>query len=352
MSRKNLIIGRIACLILTTAVGTVFLSIEAQAHSASADLDSYGRWVNGVSEPWWFSESLSQQDIEAVQRQWTAIGNENRVPENNLWTGDYFIGGDTHGSYLRWSRQNGFVLFHVDKCAARVMGFSYGKVISSPTLVEFLQERAASESPKHEHSRLRFLPVIWRNDKYLVPENAIEDFADYVAGLGEYNDPNFTRIEFEPFFSRSDREPVEVGSVVGRKDRSGFVEPIVPHGYERFIKRPIDAKITAKGKSYIRHNAENEWWNDLVIPVTINAGSAGGLKTNMSLRVIGREGFVVKTTKVRLHSASGVIEQPVRKRPCVKFAPSDDCKDPEYQPVKRGSRVTTNPLREDSESAG
>src|SRR5258705_5765054 len=351
MSRKNRIIGRIACLIITAVVGSGSLSIEAQTQSSSADLDSYARWVNGISEPWWFSESLAQEDIAAVQRQWTAIGNENRVSGNNLWTGDYFIGGDTHGSYLRWSRQNGFVLFHVDKCAARVMGFSYGKVISSPTLIEFLQERAASESPKHGHSTFRFLPVTWRNDKYLVPDNAIEDFADYVAGLGEYNDPNFTLIEFQPFFSRPDRESAEVGDV-GRKKRSGFVEPIVPPGYERFIKRPVDAEITAKGKSYIRHNAENEWWDDLVVPVTINAGSARGLKTNMSLRVVGREGFVIKTTKVRLHSASGVIEQPVRKRPCVKFAPTDDCKDLEYQPVKRGSRVTTNPLIEDSESAG
>jgi hypothetical protein len=295
MTRKNRIIGRIACLILTAVVGSGSLLIDAQAQSSSADLDSYARWVNGISEPWWFSESLPQEDIAAVQRQWTAIGNENQVSDNNLWTGDYFIGGDTHGSYLRWSRQNGFVLFHVDKCAARVMGFSFGKVISSPSLIEFLQERAASELPKHGHSTLRFLPVIWRNDKYLVPENAIEDFADYVAGLGEYNDPNFTLIEFQPFFSRSDRESAAVGLDVGRKKLSGFVEPIVPPEYERFIKRPVDARITAKGKSYIRHNAENEWWDDLVIPVTIIGGSARGLKTNMSLRVVGREGFVIPT---------------------------------------------------------
>ena len=351
MSRKNLIIWRIACLILTAIIGTGSLSIEAQAQSSSADFDSYGRWVNGVSEPWWFPESLPRADIAAVQQQWTAIGKENGVPNNNLWAGDYFVGGDTHGSYLRWSR-DGFVLFHVDKCAARVMGFSYGKVISSPTLIEFLQGRAVSESPGHEHSTLRFLPVIWRYDKYLVPENAIEAFADYVAGLGEYNDPNLTRIEFAPFFSRSDREPAEVGMVVGRKDRARFVEPIVPPGYERFIKPPVEAKIIAKGKSYIRHNAENDWWDDLVIPVTINAGSTSGLKTNMSLRVVGREGFVVKTTTVRRYSASGVIAQPVRKRPCVKFDPTDDCKDMEYQPVKRGSRVTTNPVLEDPELAG
>jgi len=352
MSRKHRIIARIACLILTAVVGGGSLSIDAQGQTSSADLDSDGRWVNAISEPWWFSESLPQDGIAAVQRQWTAIGNENRVSGNSLWSGDYFVGGETHGSYLRWSRQNGFVLFHVDKCAARVMGFSYGKVISSPTLIELLAERTASESPKHQHSTLRFLPVIWRNDKYLVPENAIEAFANYVAGLGEYNDPIFTLIEFAPFFSRSDRESAEVGLVVGGKTPSGFVEPIVPPGYERFIKRPVDAKIIAKGKSYIRHNARNEWWDDLVVPVTINAGSAQGLKTNMSLRVLGREGFVVKTTKVRLHSASGVIEQPVRKRPCVKIDPTDDCKDPEYQPVKRGSKVTTNPVIEDSESAG
>lgn len=360
MGCKNRFVGRVVYCILIAAVSCGCLSINAHAQNSSLELDSYGRWINGVTEPWWFSESVSKEDIAAAQRQWAAIGNENIAASESLWAGNYFIGGDTHGSYLRWSRQNAFVLFHVNKCEARVMGFSYGKVVFSPSLIQLLPEKTLSDSTKHGHNRhstLRLLPISWRQVKYLVPENEIADFADYVAGLGEYNDPNFTLIEYAQFFSKSEVQTTGVAGLVARNKNSfGFVEPMVPAGYERFMKKPIDAKITAKGKSYLRHNPENEWWDDLVIPVTIDAGSADGLKTKMSLRVVGSEGFgngeeVVKTTKVGLHSTRGVIERPVRRKPCVKFDPTDDCKNPDYQPVKLGSRVTTNPVRENSESA-
>jgi hypothetical protein len=359
MSCKNQFVGRVVYCILIAAVSFGCRSINGQAQNFSLELDSNGRWVNGVTEPWWFSESAPKEDVAAAQRQWKVIGNETITAGDSLWAGDYFIGGDTHGSYLRWSLQNGFVLFHVNKCEARVMGFSYGKVVFSPSLIQLLPEKTVSDSTKHGHNRhstLRLLPIRWRQVRYLVPENKMADFADYVAGLGEYNDSSFTLIEYAQFFSQSVAQtPGLAGSAVRNKNSLDFIEPVVPPGYERFIKKPIDAKITGKGKSYLRRNPENEWWDDLVIPVTIDAGSADGLKTKMSLRVVGSEGFgsddeVVKTMKVGLHSARGVIERPVRKRPCVKFDPADDCKDPDYQPVKLGSRVTTNPVRENSES--
>lgn len=359
MRCKNSFVGRVVCCLVIAVVSWSSQSINAHAQESSSGLDPYGRWVNGVTEPWWFSESVPKEDIAAAQRQWAVIGSETITASDSLWTGNYFIGGDTHGSYLRWSREKGFVLFHVNKCEARVMGFSYGQVVFSPSLIQLLPEKTATDSTKHGHAKdstLRFLPIRWRQVKYLVPETEITDFADYVAGLGRYNDPNFSLIEYAQFFSQYDSETTGTDApATAKKNNSAFVEPIVPPGYERFIKKPIDAKITGIGKSYLRQNPENEWWDDRVTPVTISAGSADGLKTTMILRVVGSEGFgngeeFVKTTKVRLHSASGVIERPVRKRPCVKFDPADDCKDPDYQAVKLGSRVTTNPVREDSES--
>lgn len=352
MRCKNWSVGRVVYCLVIAAVSWGCLSTSTHAQDPSLGLDSDGRWINGVTEPWWFSESVSKEDIAAAQLQWATIGNEASAESDSMWAGNYFIGGDTHGSYLRWSRQNGFVLFHVNKCEARVMGFSYGTVVRSPGLIQLMPEKTVSESTKHGHSKhstLRFLPISWRQSKYLVPENEIADFADYVAGLGQYNDPNFILFDYAQFFSQFDEEASRVAvPVATNKNDSGFVEPIVPPGFERFIKKPIDAKITAKGKSYIKHNPENPWWDDLVTPVTITAGSADGLKTKMSLRVVGNGDEFVRTTKVGLRSARGVVERPVRRRPCVKFDPTDDCKDMEYLPVKLGSRVTTNPVREDS----
>ena len=42
----------------------------------------------------------------------------------------------------------------------------------------------------------------------------------------------------------------------------------------------------------------------------------------------------VQVTQVNVHSAKGVIKRPVRKRPCVKFDPTDDRKNPDYQTIR------------------
>ena len=249
----------------------------SQAQSVPDD-----RWANGVSEPWWFAEKLSREDIATMQSRWSLIRDENQA---NEWAGDYFIGGDTHGSYLRWSAENGYVLVHVNKCEAKVESFEYGKVSASPTLIQFFPEFSKSDSG-HTHSSqhqtpTRWLPVKWRATHYLVPENGIAAFGDYVAGLGAYNFGlgGAGMIEVSDFFSKFTDEE--------RDSAEGL--PIVPPGYERFIKRPIDARITNVGRSYIRVDRENEWYNDLVTLVTVNVGRADGVKRRMTFHVLGSE---------------------------------------------------------------
>lgn len=364
MHCKVSLFGRVASYSLLIMVYCSLLGLSAQAQSNAPELDQYGRWTNGITEPWSFSDSFAKKDVNAAQMLWAAIGNQSNA---NVWAGSYFIGGDTHGSYLRWAPQSGFVLFHVNKCEASVMGFSYGRVIASTGLIELIPERNATASTKHGHrtqakEARRFLPIIWRQARYLVPEDEIAEFSDYITGLGRYNDHNFLFTESAQFFSKSKEnisDAVDVESEVTTSqlvsDKNGFVEPLVPPGYERFIKRPIDGKITARGKTYIRHNSENEWWDDLIIPVTVNVGSGHGLKKKMLLRALGTSVFggddeYVKITNVSLHSAKGIIERPVRKRPCIRFDPTDDCRNPDYQPFKVGSKVTTNPVREDVDS--
>lgn len=319
------------------------------------ELDPQGRWINGVTEPWWFPDNIPAEDIKAAQLLWTSIGRHNAM---NDWSGDYFIGGDTHGSYLRWMPGR-YVLFNVDKCQAKVMAFSYGSVAFSPDRVQLMPAKSASESTKHSHSKEpnpRFLPVTWRDTKYLVPEDEIADFGEYVAGLGKYNSNDSMFLENTQFFSRlSNTRSSTVEQDAAANQKVIFVAPLVPAGYEKFIKRPIDARITAIHKAYLRPNAENEWWGDRVIPVGINVGSANGLKVKMALRLVGTEGFAggeeyVEITKVSLKSAQGIVVRPVRKRPCVKIYPDDDCKSPNYSAIKVGVQVTTNPIREDTSS--
>ena len=342
---------------------TLFSFTHIVAQVKAPEFDGYGRWVNGVTEPWRFPDSATKETITEAQVRWANIHSELRAAHDNPWKGNYFIGTDTHGSYLRLSPSHSFVLFHVDKCQATVMGLSFGKVIFSDSLIQLVPEKTESFSPTHGgHSQrvIKFLPVIWRGVEYLVPENEISDFGDYVAGLGKYNDWAGNHIEIVEFFARIGEQEGRAVDVLGRltrtnADKKHYSDPLMPPGYERFVKKPINARITARNRSYTQHDPDNEWWDKLITQVSIDAGASHGVKEKMILRLLEMKGFggqgeVVRITKVGLRSAQGIIERPVRKRPCVKFDSKDDCQSPEYEPVRVGTRVTTNPVIEDPAS--
>ena len=342
------IVVHVLTLLLVSFLSEGILVVSGQGFDG--ELDPQGRWINGVTEPWWFPDNIPAEDIKAAQLLWTSIGSHNAEAD---WSGDYFIGGDTHGSYLRWMPGR-YVLFNVDKCQAKVMAFSYGSVVFSTDRVQLVPTKSASESTKHSHRKepnRRFLTVRWRDTKYLVPEDEITDFGDYVAGLGKYNSANSMFLEYTQFFSRLSNTPSSTGEqdVAANQKRDLFVAPLVPAGYERFVKRPIDGSITTINKAYIRPNPDNEWWDERIILVSINVGSANGLKNKMALRLVGSEGFAggeehLEITKISLKSAQGIVVRPVRKRPCVKIDPDDDCKSPDYPAIKVGMKVTTNPI--------
>jgi hypothetical protein len=268
----------------------ILICMSACAAISAAQTDSYARWENGVSEAWWFdSADFSAESISEAQTRWQSIGAENDAAKHSGWQGDYASGGDTHGAYMRWSPQGGYVLMHVNKCEARVTGFSYGTADAAGALVEFKTAFKQSSSHSHVHGhdstpvKIRFLPVTWRGVRYLIGENEIADFYDYTAGLGNYNRGlgGFTIIEATDFFYKIKDEADE-------KDKG---LPVVPPGYERFVKKPVEAKLTSVGTGYRKVDRENEWWDNFVIPVTINAGQANGVKRKMSLQVINHQGF-------------------------------------------------------------
>lgn len=328
-------------LVLVMATGC----LKAQGQSANIQFDQYGRWVNGVSEPWMFAEALPKSAVAAVQQKWSAMESENTESDNG-WSGVYFEGSDVHGSYLRWSRRNGFVLLHVDKCAAMVMGFSYGNTIFAADRIKFNPIQTLSSRAGHNHATPpteRYLPVSWRGDRYLVPEDEIADFGNYLAGLGKYN--HWAGIEIDDFLVKL--EPTGRDQLATRtgSDPATFELPTVPPGFERFLKRPIDVTVTAVGKGWVRRNPENEWWDDLIVPVTINAGQTNGVTRGMKFRTQDQEEILV--TKVGAHHSQAMIVRTTRKKPCVKFSKDDDCSEPDDAPVSVGLVASTSPYRYD-----
>ena len=332
-----------------TLVTAVVLAIPLVTLSQSVGLmDEYGRWVNGISEPWMFSESLPRQNVNAVQQKWSAIESENKTAAERQWSGNYFTGGDTHGSYLRWSKRNGFVLMHVDKCAAQVMGFSYGKVVFTPNLIQLVPETTVSSQTSHGHSMkaTRLLPVTWRSDRYLVPEDEIADFGDYIAGLGKYNDWAGNYIEVVEFFAKLDREMAGTVDELARpsSNKKQVPEgdlPTVPPGLERFIKKPIEITIGSVGTGWVKRNNENLWWDDLIIPLTVNAGRTEGVIPKMKFRIADSDEIII-VTNVGARRSRAIVVRSARKRPCVKYSKDDDCGEIEYSPIGVGWRASTS----------
>lgn len=291
-------------------------------------LDPWGRWINDVTEPWFFENSHPKDEVLIVQKRWADLASESTRP-NDQFQGDYFEGSDTHGDYLRWSK-DGFVLFKVDKCRATVMAFSYGSVVSTPNLITLIPEKTVRGSEKHGHGApsLNFLPVKFAKDLLLVPRNKIASFGDYVAGLGQYNDWLLNGVGAIFFLTKLDSQSDAANDT-----------PIVPDGYQRFLKKPVDATVLSVGRAYVKRSIDNEWWDNLVTPVTLKL-SRLGVKRGLKLRIIGSD-ELIEVTSVNRQSAQGKIVRSVRRKPCVKFDPDDDCSDNVYEAIKVGIKGST-----------
>src|SRR5689334_621776 len=89
-----------------------------QLSEARAQLDEDGRWVNGVTESWWLGDGIAETDAAAAAARWKEIGDELARDGAEGSAGDYFVGGETAGTYMRWSPRAGFVIAAVNKCEA------------------------------------------------------------------------------------------------------------------------------------------------------------------------------------------------------------------------------------------
>lgn len=337
---------------ISAAVLSVGLAAAAGGRS-SAQLDQWGYWENGVSESWWLSsKDFTKDDAVNAVALWKKIGGAGAGADGGGWAGDYFRGGSTSGTYIRWSPDGGFVMAGVNKCEARVVRLAYGKVDATPTLIHFFPEFRKTAA-SHGHLRgatdslaaMRFVPVEWLGERLLIAEDEMGDFGDYVAGLGEYNfwlgTPYYfaedligtqfyakTAPEFVAAAGEGGRaeEPVETPAAVESPspgetaspspgDAAAAAPPVVPPGYERFLKRPIEATVTAVGGRRVRRklsfkNRSSEVFYDHVslTDVTIDAGTEHGLKPGMFLLARGAGEFErIRIVRASKRSSAGYV---------------------------------------------
>jgi hypothetical protein len=239
------------------------------------------------------------------------------------WAGEYGAnGGEVGFTVMRWAPQAGFVLVDVYTCLPSVRRLNYGGVVAKPHWVE-MTPAVAMHAPWTRGAATRFLRVTWGEWLYLVPEEKIGDFCDYVAGLGRFNGDDMYDAEGLYFVKRGEH-PDPADEV-----------PVVPPGYERFVKRPVDATVVAVGRPRARKGSDPEW-RELLIPVTIDAGRLDGVAEDMNFYAIDDErGATVAVTQVGPHTSQGVVVRYAPKSP----KPEDG---PGYEPVEVGWRLSTS----------
>lgn len=330
---------------LAIAILTLCFSLAA-GRSAQAQVDKWGAWDNGITEAWWLSsKTFTNDDLANAIARWNSIG---QVTSPG-WEGDYFIGSEVHGTYVRWSREGGFIIAGVDKCQALVMSVTYGRVDAAPNTIRFIPEFDKNSKSDGHHSgkraaTLAFIPVKWRDSLYLIPENEIEDFADYAAGLGQYNGLNATEA-FLPeshFYSKYAGKPL-LNDV-----------PVLPDEYQRSVKRPITGEITAVVGRKLQRNYSYEFKSESysfanqyelasLTFVTVNIGSMHGAKKDLFLRIVQPNlGEAICLVEVGPTSSKAILVREVENQKET-FYDHEVEREREYPRVKAGWTLTTAP---------
>jgi hypothetical protein len=325
--------------LISTAIfisGVVLLSAQltaAQSHS----VDASSRWTTGVGEPLSFPPTGPKDQIEKLKARWDAVQIEHGRLEKGTLAGSYGTGSETHRSVLRWAPSTGYVLVHIDLCAATVTGFSYGSVRFTSTTLQLIPEAQFAEDMHHRHGSRRvkpteFLFVKWRNVLYLTTQNDIRNFLDSLAGLGKYNEHHLWDIG-PAAYSRG-----------GEKSGTADDLPIVPPGYESFVRRPINLTIKGVGRRVVRRfrdEYDTELHYESRTTVTIDGGRLDGVRPGMRFHVIDSgESDEVVVRSVGPHSSRAEVIRWVEPDTSVHFSRWADYE--RYPRIQVGWKLTTS----------
>src|SRR6185369_9473788 len=127
---------------------------------------------------------------------------------------------------------------------------------------------------------------MWGEQHFLVPEDKVSLFYDYVTGRGQY-EPDKGGYDEDYFWQKYDD-----------RDKSMAGMPILPPGYERFAKKPIEATIVSVGPNQVvRRNGFPDPYYELITPMRLDRGTKSGIRRGMQLYVGRAGGGYVEITR-------------------------------------------------------
>jgi hypothetical protein len=279
------------------AIGLLLCCLLVALSSSLAQTNWNEKWEHDLGEPWYLNyEHYTREYVKAAQVKWRDIATENKGSQADEWAGSYSLdsGFDVSLYHLRWSPQAGFVDVYVYTCLPELRYLNYGSVTVSPTTVRMLQEYPATPNKAIEQAKM-YLKVKWGDRHYLIEENRIAEFCDTIAGVGIYKEG----VIDTGFWVKIDDE---------EKSPEGM--PILPPEYKHLLKKPIDAKVIAVGKSYVERDDEVDCMTRTVTPVTLNVGSKDGVKAGIAFKVLSPKDVdhgYIKVVTVSLNSSSALF---------------------------------------------
>lgn len=310
--------------------------------------DENKRWYNDFTEHWFQFFDIPESEIRDSIAQFDKIGKDLRNPQSE-WERTYGNGGDTHGSYIRWSEKNGFIWLVVNKCSGGPMQIVRGKVVVTSSLVRLIPEKVIKSSFNHDNHTfsvnkpIDFVLVKWRNENYIVRSTELRDFADYAAGLNPETSGLYDEGRYFVGLSQT-------------QTGSASELPIFPSGYETYVKKPFKPIIVSLGKSFRRNKPiskdSDEYekeifknYDDLVTQFKLDIGKNLNLAPNTFIRFIreneddySMDG--IRIVKVFDDYSIGEYVTSVPKKTCKK-SDYDNCTAQERRLLKVGMKLST-----------
>jgi len=314
--------------VLFNLIFTLFIIVLCQSASF-AQLNEYGRWKNDFyPEPAELNyQSYSESDFANALMKLEAIESENSNSVGE-WAGDYSTrSGEVNVVALRFSPQAGFVHLNFYTCLPELRGLNYGTITATPDNILL-----TSQTSKRNGQTTKYLPVKWGERHYLVPESEVAQFYKFVAGYGWKKDEY---VFFSFLLKNDDTEKPIVGM------------PVFPRGYERFVKKPIQARITEVLRREIEseqvYGGSTNYYSHTF--VKLNVGSINGVGRGMTLNALESEDYeTVEVVQVGRRSSVGVIVRLLdeNKQENFKNYQTDEIK--QYPKVSVGWQLSTRSL--------
>lgn len=260
----------------TARLAALALCLLATPAASLAQFDPYGRWELGFGEPVHLRFAASDSDALLARWRQVAAANGEQADE---WAGDYVEQGELSYRVLRWSPRAGFVSVSVHTCEPMVTAFAYGGVTAAPDLIGMRAETRRSAGHHQHHgatpaAETYYLPVRWGERRYLVPQKEVRQFYNFVAGYGW----------------RAGEWPSDFLLRAGDGDKPVSGMPVLPPGYERHVRLPINANVTRVGRREVRRQdtPHGPAYSSLTT-ITLDAGREHGVRPGMTFYLVGSD---------------------------------------------------------------